>query len=45
MYLNEVKFTSSTAGEFTIDVHEIGEIFGFFILGRVGSLFGRIEHK
>ena len=38
------RFTSSTAGKFAIDVHEVGEFLGFFIFGRVGSLFGRVQH-
>ena len=42
MYLDEMMCTASAACEFAVDVHEIGEIFGFFIFGRVGSLFGRV---
>jgi hypothetical protein len=37
-----VKCTSSAAGEFAIDVHEVREVLSFFIFGRVSSLFGRV---
>ena len=42
--LNEKVGTSSTSCEFAIDIHEVGEFFGFFILGGIGSLFGRVQH-
>lgn len=35
-------FTSSATCEFGVDVHEVGEIFGLFIFGGVGSLLGRV---
>ncbi len=36
--------TSSAADEFAIDVHEIRQVFGLFILWRVGSLFEWVHH-
>jgi hypothetical protein len=40
MYLDEWIGTASYACKFGVDVHEIGEIFGLFVLGRVCSFFG-----
>ncbi len=36
--------TSSTAHEFAVDVHEVGKVFGLFILWRVGSFLCWVHH-
>ena len=42
MNLNFLGGTSAAASEFAVDVHEVGEIFGFLIFWRIGSLLGRV---
>ena len=36
--------TSTTANKFAIDVHEVGQVFSLFVLGRVSSLFSGVHH-
>ena len=42
--MNKMRITSSTPDKFAIDVHEVGEVFGLFILWRVSSLLEGVHH-
>lgn len=38
------KSTSSAAGKFAVNVHEVGKVFCFLILWRVSSLLWWVHH-
>lgn len=42
--LDRGELTAATACELAIDVHEVGEVLGFFILGRVRPLLRWVKH-
>lgn len=45
MNLNGSMFTSATACEFAIDIHEVGEVLSLLSLRDVAALNGRVEHQ